>query len=134
MRRRGNYQNFDTWSKAFDQEQDRQKEERERICKEQKAARTKRKQDYRDKHGDYWYCKVVDAWVSIDILDIPALDKINTCGVMYGRLNLDSSTQPLWATLMGSLEEIVPYTIDEYHDKFCTKDTETGRWVFNQKP
>ncbi len=134
MRRNYDYVNFDTWSKELDREQAKQKVERERIRKKRKDARVKNKQDYKDKHGDYWYCKVVDAWVSIDVLDIPALDKINTCGVMYGKFKLESSTQPLWATLLGSLEEIVPYTIDEYHDKFCTKDANTDRWVFNQKP
>ena len=125
------YVNFDTWSKEFDQEQAKQKAEREKIRKEKKAAAIKNKRDYKEEHGDYWYCKEVDTWVSIDTLDITALDKINTYGVIYGKFNLDSPTQSMWETLVGSSEQITPYTIDEYHHKFCTKNDETDRWIYS---
>ena len=125
------YADFDTWSREFDEEQRQQKAERIKKREEQKAAMIKNKQDYKEEHGDYWYCECVDAWVSIECLRIPSLDKINTYGVVYGKFNLESPTQSMWETLVGSSEQITPYTIDEYHHKFCTKNDETDRWIYN---
>jgi len=83
---------------------------------------------YKNKHGEYWYCKVVDTWVHIDIRSIPSIDRVNKY-VLFKLSSVDIE-QSYDITLLGVTTDTSPYTISEYHDKFCSKDEENDRWIF----
>jgi hypothetical protein len=52
------------------------------------------------------------------------MDKVNSISLMnFG----DDQTHTVTTAVYSHME---PYTLDEYHDKFCRFDEETERWIY----
>ena len=98
---------------------------------EEKMPRSEVRKLYINKHGEYWYCRVVDTWVHIDIQSIPSIDRINKY-VLF-KISSADIEQSYDITLLGVAKGIIPYTISEYHDEFCSKDEENDRWIMTNE-
>ena len=97
---------------------------------EQNMSREKVKELFREKHGDYWYISKIDTWINIDVTKVPALDKVNKY-ILFKISSFDVE-QSYDVTLFGVNDNIKPYTIEEYHNKYCVKDKDNNRWIFNE--
>lgn len=97
---------------------------------EQNMSREKVKELFREKHGDYWYISKIDTWINIDVTKVPALDKVNKY-ILFKISSFDVE-QSYDVTLFGVNDNIKPYTIEEYHNKYCVKDIDNNRWIFNE--
>ena len=97
---------------------------------EQNMSREKIKELFREKHGDYWYISEIDTWINIDVTKVPALDKVNKY-ILFKISSFDVE-QSYDVTLFGVNDNIKPYTIEEYHNKYCVKDIDNNRWIFNE--
>lgn len=73
------------------------------------------------KNGDYW--KYGDIYVPIEILSIPALDRVNTVSLL-----LHNSEHHIVKTALDSLRP--EYTKEEYLEKYCKYDEENDRWIY----
>ena len=113
---------YQAWCKEGDQQEAAQKTKWEVQRSDAKERRQKFIEDYREKHGDYW--KWGDIWVPLEIGSIPAMDKANSISLM----NFGNDQTHIVSTAVHSLME--PYTLDEYHAKFCRFDEETERWIY----
>lgn len=87
------------------------------------------KQDYINKHGNFWYYKPYDTWFNVNTLNFPNIDNVNYC--ILQSFNLDSVNQEHVTSteLFGYIEG---YTIDEYHENYCKFDNDNNRWIFNK--
>lgn len=117
---------YQKWCKETDENMAKKCAEEEKSRKDAQDARDKHISDFRDKFGDYWYSKDVQAWIPLEVRRFPALDKVNT--YMKFHLETDSVEQGCPITLLGSTQELEPYTIDEYHEKYCDFDEAQNKW------
>ena len=114
---------YQAWCKDCDQQEADQKTKWEVQRSDAKERRQKFIENYREKHGDYW--KWGDVYVPLEIGSIPSMDKVNSVSL----LSLGANDEPqIVTTAVYSLME--PYTLDEYHAKFCKFDEETERWIY----
>lgn len=97
---------------------------------EQNMSREKVKELFREKHGDYWYISKIDTWINIDVTKVPALDKVNKY-ILFKISSFDVE-QSYDVTLFSVNDNIKPYTIEEYHNKYCVKDIDNNRCIFNE--
>jgi len=65
--------------------------------------------------GDYWYYEDGDCYVPSNVQTIQALDKTNTVTV---GLNAERDGYMCHTSCLIN-NEIVPYTLEEYHEEFC---------------
>lgn len=75
----------------------------------------------------YWHYREADCWISPDTISIPSIDRANT--VFYdgrkGDDGLDIYSETEVFTTMN------PYTVDEYHQRYCKLDNVSGKWIYN---
>lgn len=62
----------------------------------------------------FWYYPEGDAYVIKDLSNIPSIDKANTVEYLNGPGGGPSTTEV-------HIEGVKPYTVEEYHEKFCQR-------------
>lgn len=117
---------YQEWCKETDERKAQQAEALEKSRKDAQQAHDKLLNDFREKFGDHWYSTDVQAWIPLEVRRFPALDKVNS--YLKFRLETDSVEQSAPITLLGSTKELEPYTIDEYHEKYCDFDEAQNKW------
>lgn len=65
--------------------------------------------------GDYWYYEDGDCYVPSNVQTIQALDKTNVVNI---GLNTEGNDYVCHTSCLVN-NEIVPYTLEEYHEEFC---------------
>lgn len=68
----------------------------------------------------FWHYEEADCWVAPGVVNIPAIDKANSV---------------LWKGDRWVSTEVFttapPYTVDEYHQKYCKWNEEVKKWIYN---
>ena len=123
------YFSFTDWGKQIDEKERQNREFVQRHNLEVKAAKIQREEDFIRKFGNYWYTSYADVWVKVGKYGLPSLDKVNSAGIF--ELNLDNNDHSVFTTLLAMNPMPEPYTIEEYHNKFCTFNEEENRWYLN---
>jgi hypothetical protein len=124
-----NFLSLDQWDRQLDAEKEAQRKKREEYDRKCRQSRMKNETDFREKFGDYWYSEEIDTWIRVGVYGYRALDKVNGCGVMH--YDLKDVKQSTFMTAVAPGPGIVPYTIEEYHNKFCSYDENDKRWILN---
>ena len=76
--------------------------------------------------GDHWYYEDGDCYVPSNVQTIQALDKINVVTIS---LNTEGNDYVCQTSCLVN-NEIVPYTLEEYHEEFCElKDDEKYYYI-----
>jgi hypothetical protein len=108
-----------------------EKEERERMQRQEQQQRAAQKKadnerEFREKFGDHWYSREIDAWVPVGRYGHPSLDRVNSSGIF--EYDLTSVEQSGFQTAVAPGPNMVPYTLEEYHERYCTYDEDKKRW------
>ena len=119
------YMDYQAWCKEVDAELDKKKEELKKNKEAIKNSFEEAIDEYRQNHGNLWYCQNVDTWVSLEITAIPSLDQVNNL-ILVQPINVNQTNQQCMMTLLKSNKD--PITIDEYHQKHCRKVGDN--WVY----
>lgn len=79
--------------------------------------------DFRSMKDDdtkfFWHYEEADCWITSGVVSIPSIDKANS---ILWRGDCYVSTE-IFSTM-------VPYTVDEYHQNFCTLNETSGKWIY----
>jgi len=107
-----------------------EKEEQEQKARQeqgQRAAQRKanNEREFRKKFGNHWYSREIDAWVPVGRYGHPSMDRINSSGLF--EYDLTSVEQSCFQTAVAGIG-IEPYTLEEYHERYCTYDEDKKRW------
>ena len=123
------YMDYQEWCNEMDQEEKKKKEEEKKLMEKRKLDNENNLKEFKEKFGDFWYCENIDTWIPLNIKKIESIDKINFYYLM-GYLNTESAKQPVAESLVGAKPMPEPYTIEEYHEKFCYFDEQQKKWIY----
>jgi hypothetical protein len=119
------YVDYQAWCKEVDTELNKKKEELNKNKEAVKNTFEEAMDEYRQNHGNLWYCSSVDTWASLEITTIPSLDNVNNL-VLIQPINVNQTNQECMITLLKSNKDQI--TVDEYHQKYCRKFDD--KWIY----
>lgn len=124
------YLDYQTWCKESDKTIEKEKLKNKKKYDDSIKKNLKDIEEYKKIYGNYWRYDLADIYVPIEILSIPALDKVNRVSLFFTNFNNNFEYLVTTTELMTTQEH---YTIEEYHSKFGKYDLETNRWIFDKK-
>lgn len=121
------FMDYQQWTQEADKKIERDREEWRRIQDEEAAERARKKKLFLEKTPEFWYYAPADVHVPVRFTSICDIDNANRSFVWIN----DDGSYSVATKSMASNKK--PFTVDEYHQRFCDYDEKRKIWIYNAK-